>query len=49
MRVRDADGAAFLETVSDGVWTGNLGNGRLSIALAVKEALAEMNFFVQTI
>ena len=49
MRVRDADGAAFLDAVSDGVWTGNLGYGRLSIAVAVKEALVEMNFFAQTI
>ena len=24
-RVRDADGAAFLDAVSDGVWVGSLG------------------------
>ncbi|MGI3163502.1 aspartate aminotransferase family protein [Pseudooceanicola sp. 200-1SW] len=48
MRVWDAAGAEFLDAVSGGVWTVNVGYGRLSIAEAVKDALAEMNFFAQT-
>lgn len=48
MRVWDAKGREYLDGVSGGVWTVNVGYGRLSIAEAVKDALAEMHFFAQT-
>ncbi|PJE31781.1 taurine-pyruvate aminotransferase [Pseudooceanicola antarcticus] len=48
LRVWDAEGRQFLDGVSGGVWTVNVGYGRARIAQAVAHALTEMNFFAQT-
>ncbi len=45
MRVWDATGREYLDAVSGGVWTVNVGYGRESIADAVRDALVKMNFF----
>lgn len=45
MRVWDAKGAEFLDAVSGGVWTVNVGYGRESIANAVRDQLVKMNYF----
>ncbi|MFJ4394918.1 aspartate aminotransferase family protein [Pseudomonas sp. NPDC089396] len=45
MRVRDIKGNEYLDAVSGGVWTVNVGYGRESIADAVRDQLAKMNFF----
>ena len=45
LRVWDATGREFLDAVSGGVWTVNVGYGRESIANAVRDQLVKMNFF----
>ncbi|MBO6510855.1 MAG: aminotransferase class III-fold pyridoxal phosphate-dependent enzyme [Roseibium sp.] len=45
MRVWDATGKEFLDAVSGGVWTVNVGYGRTSIADAVRDQLVKMNYF----
>jgi taurine-pyruvate aminotransferase len=45
MRVWDATGREFLDAVSGGVWTVNVGYGRESIANAVRDQLVKLNFF----
>ena len=45
MRVWDAEGREYLDAVSGGVWTVNVGYGRESIAEAVRDQLARINFF----
>jgi taurine-pyruvate aminotransferase len=45
LRVWDATGREFLDAVSGGVWTVNVGYGRESIANAVRDQLVRMNFF----
>ena len=45
MRVWDATGREFLDAVSGGVWTVNVGYGRESIADAVREQLVKLNYF----
>lgn len=48
MRVWDIHGKEFLDAVSGGVWTVNVGYGRESIADAVRAQLVKMNYFAQT-
>ncbi len=48
MRVWDAVGREFIDAVSGGVWTVNVGYGRESIADAVRDQLAKMCFFAGT-
>ena len=48
MRVWDQAGREFLDAVSGGVWTVNVGYGRESIADAVRDQLVEMNYFAQS-
>lgn len=45
MRLWDATGREYLDAVSGGVWTVNVGYGRASIADAVREQLVRMNYF----
>lgn len=45
LRVWDAAGREFLDAVSGGVWTVNVGYGRESIANAVRDQLVKLNFF----
>ncbi|MBM4192696.1 MAG: aminotransferase class III-fold pyridoxal phosphate-dependent enzyme [Gammaproteobacteria bacterium] len=45
MRLWDATGREYLDAVSGGVWTVNVGYGRASIADAVHEQLVRMNYF----
>lgn len=45
MRLWDATGREYLDAVSGGVWTVNVGYGRESIADAVREQLVRMNYF----
>ncbi|MEI4486085.1 aminotransferase class III-fold pyridoxal phosphate-dependent enzyme [Frigidibacter sp. MR17.14] len=45
IRVWDAAGREFLDAVSGGVWTVNVGYGRESIADAVRDQLVKMNYF----
>lgn len=45
MRVWDAKGREYLDAVSGGIWTVNVGYGRESIADAVRDQLARFNFF----
>ncbi|MGR3343885.1 MAG: aminotransferase family protein [Paracoccaceae bacterium] len=45
MRIWDANGREYLDAVSGGVWTVNVGYGRESIADAVRDALLKMHFF----
>ncbi|SLN43491.1 Taurine--pyruvate aminotransferase [Aquimixticola soesokkakensis] len=45
MRVWDAGGREYLDAVSGGVWTVNVGYGRTSIADAVRDQLVELNYF----
>lgn len=47
MHVWDATGRKFLDAVSGGVWTVNVGYGRTSIADAVRDQLVRMNYFAQ--
>jgi taurine-pyruvate aminotransferase len=48
MRVWDAAGREYLDAVSGGVWTVNVGYGRESIANAVRDQLIRMNYFAQS-
>lgn len=48
MRVWDAAGREYLDAVSGGVWTVNVGYGRESIANAVRDQLLKMNYFAQS-
>jgi taurine-pyruvate aminotransferase len=45
MRLWDAAGREYLDAVSGGVWTVNVGYGRESIANAVRDQLIRMNYF----
>ncbi|WP_371170770.1 aspartate aminotransferase family protein [Aliiroseovarius sp. 2305UL8-7] len=45
MRVWDQNGKEFLDAVSGGVWTVNVGYGRETIADAVREQLVKLNYF----
>ena len=45
MRVWDAAGREYLDAVSGGVWTVNVGYGRASIADAVRDQLVKLNYF----
>jgi taurine-pyruvate aminotransferase len=48
MRLWDIAGKEYLDAVSGGVWTVNVGYGRESIADAVREQLLEMNYFANS-
>ena len=48
MRVWDAKGREYLDALSGGVWTVNVGYGRESIAKAVYEQLVTMNYFANS-
>ena len=48
LRVWDSNGREFLDAVSGGLWTVNVGYGRESMAKAVYEQLLEMPFFAGT-
>ncbi len=45
MKVWDARGTEFLDAVSGGVWTVNVGYGRERIANAVRDQLVKLNYF----
>lgn len=45
LRVWDAKGKEYIDAVSGGVWTVNVGYGRESIANAVRDQLIKMNYF----
>ncbi|CAG35270.1 aminotransferase family protein [Desulfotalea psychrophila] len=45
MRIKDANGNEFLDAVSGGVWTVNVGYGRESIANAVRDQLVKLCYF----
>lgn len=45
LRLWDIEGREFLDAVSGGVWTVNVGYGRRSIADAVHEQLVKLNYF----
>lgn len=45
MRLWDATGREFLDGVSGGVWTVNVGYGRESIANAVRDQLIKLNYY----
>ncbi len=45
MRVWDQSGREYLDAVSGGVWTVNVGYGRESIANAVRDQLIKLNYF----
>ena len=45
IRVWDLAGKEYLDAVSGGVWTVNVGYGRESIANAVRDQLVKMNYF----
>ena len=47
MRVKDANGKEYLDAVSGGVWTVNVGYGRESIADAVRDQLAAANIRIE--
>jgi taurine-pyruvate aminotransferase len=48
LKVWDATGREFLDALSGGVWTVNVGYGRSSIADAVRDQLVRMNYFAQS-
>ncbi len=48
MRVWDQNGKEHLDAVSGGVWTVNVGYGRVEIADAVRDQLVKMNYFANT-
>jgi len=48
MRLWDATGREFLDALSGGVWTVNVGFGRLSIANAVRDQLVKLNYFANS-
>jgi len=47
LRMTDSNGNEFLDAVSGGLWTVNVGYGRETIAKAVYDQLVKMNFFSQ--
>lgn len=49
MKVWDQHGAEFMDAMSGGVWTVNVGYGRESIANAVRDQILKMNFFGGTV
>lgn len=48
MRIKDAKGNEFLDAVSGGVWTVNVGYGRERIAKAVYDQLVKLCYFANT-
>lgn len=48
MHVWDATGKRYLDAVSGGVWTVNVGYGRESIADAVRDQLVRLNYFANS-
>ena len=48
LRVKDINGREYLDAVSGGVWTVNVGYGRESIADAVRDQLAKMCYFANS-
>ncbi len=48
MQVWDANGKQYLDAVSGGVWTVNVGYGRESIADAVRDQLVKLNYFANS-
>lgn len=48
MRIWDANGREYLDSVSGGVWTVNVGYGRESIADAVRDQLVKLNYFANS-
>jgi len=48
VRVWDAKGNEYLDAVSGGVWTANVGYGRTEIANAIRDQLVTMHYFAQT-
>ncbi|MCP3687913.1 MAG: aminotransferase class III-fold pyridoxal phosphate-dependent enzyme [Gammaproteobacteria bacterium] len=48
MRVKDINGREYLDAVSGGVWTVNVGYGRESIANAVRDQLIKMCYFANS-
>lgn len=49
MRVWDQNGKEYLDAVSGGVWTVNVGYGREEIANAVRDQLMQICYFAQTV
>ena len=47
LRITDAKGNEYIDAVSGGLWTVNVGYGRESIAKAVYDQLVKMNFYSQ--
>ena len=47
-RVWDAKGNSYLDASSGGVWCVNVGYGRSEIADAIRDQVAELNFFAST-
>ena len=48
LKVWDATGKEYLDAVSGGVWTVNVGYGRETIADAVRDQLVKMNYFANS-
>ncbi|WP_244619290.1 aspartate aminotransferase family protein [Rhizobium sp. 18055] len=48
MQLWDATGREYLDAVSGGVWTVNVGFGRESIANAVRDQLVKLNYFANS-
>jgi len=48
MKLWDSTGKEYLDAVSGGVWTVNVGYGRESIANAVRDQLVRMNYFANS-
>ncbi len=48
MRLWDATGREYLDAVSGGVWTVNVGYGRESIANAIRDQLIRLNYFASS-
>jgi taurine-pyruvate aminotransferase len=48
MRVKDANGREYLDAVSGGVWTVNVGYGRESIGDAVRDQIVKMCYFANS-
>ena len=49
MRITDIDGKTYLDAVSGGVWTVNVGYGRKEIVDAVAKQMMEMCYFANGI
>ena len=48
LRVKDINGKEYLDAVSGGVWTVNVGYGRKEIAQAVSDQLTKLCFFANS-